>query len=111
MFGLKQKHIDAINACFAQYTQIEQVILYGSRAKGNYKNGSDIDLTIVGGLDYSSLLRLENQLDDLLLPYKMDLSLKHKITNPNLLDHIKRVGKVFYEKEKQLAVHEPQTEY
>lgn len=56
MFGLQQKHIDAINACFAQYPQIEQVILYGSRAKGNYKNGSDIDLTIVGDLDYNSLL-------------------------------------------------------
>ena len=111
MFGLKAKHIDAINACFAQYPQIEQVILYGSRANGNYKNGSDIDLTIVGDLDYNNLLKLENQLDDLLLPYKMDLSLKHKITNPDLLEQIERVGKVFYEKEKQPAVHEPQVEY
>jgi predicted nucleotidyltransferase len=99
MFGLKAKHIDAINACFAQYPQIEQVILYGSRAKGNYKNGSDIDLTIVGNLNYNSLLRLENQLDDLLLPYKIDLSLKCKISNPSLLDHIERIGVVFYEKE------------
>ena len=98
MFGLKVKHIEAINGCFARYPQIEQVILYGSRAKGNYKNGSDIDLTIVGDLDYNSLLKLENQLDDLLLPYKMDLSLKHKITNASLLEHIERVGKVFYER-------------
>ena len=98
MFGLKLQHIDLINACFAQYPQIEQIIIYGSRAKGNYKNGSDIDLTIVGDLDYSSLMKLENQLDDLLLPYKIDLSLYQKISNPDLIEHIKRVGKVFYEK-------------
>lgn len=111
MFGLQQKHIDAINACFAQYPQIEQVILYGSRAKGNYKNGSDIDLTIVGDLDYNSLLKLENQLDDLLLPYKMDLSLKHKITNPDLLNHIERVGKVFYEKAIEKVLSKPDAAY
>lgn len=96
MFGLKLKNIDAINDCFAQYPQIEQVILYGSRAKGNYKNGSDIDLTIVGDMDYHSLHRLENQLDDLLLPYKIDLSLKNKLTDPDLVEHIERIGKVFY---------------
>jgi predicted nucleotidyltransferase len=98
MFGLKQHHIDAINRCFARWPGIEQVILYGSRAKGTYKNGSDIDLTIVGDLDYHALLALENQLDDLLLPYKIDLSLLHTIDNPDLTDHIGRVGQVFYEK-------------
>jgi predicted nucleotidyltransferase len=106
MFGLQQKHIDAINRCFAQYPQIEQVILYGSRAIGNYKNGSDIDLTIVGDIDYRSLLKLENQLDDLLLPYKMDISLRHKITNSDLLDHIQRVGKVFYEKQREEVIEQ-----
>lgn len=96
MFGLKQKDIDAICSCFAQYPQIEEVILYGSRAKGNYKNGSDIDLAIKGPLDFSSFLQLDNQLDDLLLPYKIDLSLLHQIQNTDLLDHIHRVGAVFY---------------
>jgi len=79
MFGLKEKHINAINACFALYPQIEQVLVYGSRAKGNYRDGSDIDLTIVGNLDFSSLLHLEKQLDNLLLPYKIDLSLHDNI--------------------------------
>lgn len=97
MFGLKQKHIELINNCFAQYQNIEQVIVYGSRAKGNYKNGSDIDLTIIGELDYSQLMKIETELDDLLLPYKIDLSLKHQISNPDLIDHIERIGKVFYQ--------------
>jgi len=99
MFGLKEEHIRRINQCFVQYPYIEQVIVYGSRAKGNYKVGSDIDLTIIGNLDYSTLLKLENQLDDLLLPYKIDLSLKHQLTNPNLLEHIERVGNIFYKKQ------------
>ncbi len=100
-FGLKEKTIQNINSVFSQYPLIEQVILYGSRAKGNYKNGSDIDLTIVDqGLTYSDLLRLENQLDDLLLPYYIDLSLLRKLTTPSLLEHIQRVGLVFYEKNK-----------
>jgi predicted nucleotidyltransferase len=99
MFGLKQYHIDLINSVFAQYPQIEQVQIYGSRAKGNYKPGSDIDLSIIGNLDFGSLMKLENQLDDLLLPYKMDISIFHKINHPELIDHIQRVGKVFYEKQ------------
>ncbi len=65
---------------------------------GTYRNGSDIDLTIKGeAVTHSQLLRIENQLDDLLLPYTIDLSLLHRIDNNDLLDHIERVGVVFYE--------------
>lgn len=97
MFGLKQNHIDLINNSFAKYPQIERVLIYGSRAKGNFRPGSDIDLTIEGTLNFNQLLILENELEELLLPYKIDLSLLSTITNPDLLDHIARVGKVFYE--------------
>ena len=56
MYGLKEKHIKAINSVFSKYPQIEKAILYGSRAKGNYRNGSDIDLTLVGdNLDLKTL--------------------------------------------------------
>lgn len=99
MFGLKEEHIDAINNCFGQYPGIEQVMVYGSRAKGNYRPGSDIDLTIVGHIDFGQMLRLETEIDDLLLPYKLDLSLLHTISDPDLLDHIQRVGQVFYDKQ------------
>ena len=97
MFGLKDFQIESIQQCFANFPKIEQVIVYGSRAKGNFKTGSDIDLTILADeFDYSELLKLENQLDDLLLPYKIDLSLKKHIDNPDLIAHIERVGLVFY---------------
>ena len=99
MFGLEQKDIDAINSCFAYYPTIEQVIIYGSRAKGNYRNASDIDLTIKGNeFSFSELLQLENSLDDLMLPYKMDVSIFKQIANLDLIDHINRVGQVFYQK-------------
>ncbi len=112
MFGLKEEHIEAINKCFAQYPTIEQVVIYGSRAKENYKNGSDIDLTIIAKeMSYDELLKLENEIDDLLLPYKIDLSLKKNISNPELTAHINRVGKIFYDKINQLILNEPPVEY
>ena len=107
MFGLKQQHIEAINTCFTKLTQIEQVILYGSRAMGNYRTGSDIDLTIVGELDSRDFTELEIQLDDLMLPYKIDLSILIQIDNPELKDHIHRNGKVFYQKVDQFVLREP----
>ncbi len=96
-FGLKPSTIEKINAVFARHPQIEQVVLYGSRAKGNYRPGSDVDLTILGeAVTLSQLLQIELELDDLLLPYKIDLSLLHRIEDPELRAHIRRVGKVFY---------------
>jgi predicted nucleotidyltransferase len=98
-YGLTEDAIARIKAVFAACPEIERVVLYGSRAKGTQRNGSDIDLTIEGeAVSPSQLLRLENALDDLLLPYKMDISLLRQIDNPDLLAHIQRVGLVFYEK-------------
>ena len=97
-FGLKVIQIGAIQDCCKQYAAVDKVILYGSRAKGNFKLGSDIDLVIEGhGISDTDLLRLENRLDDLLLPYKIDLALLRQIDNVDLLLHIDQVDKVFYE--------------
>jgi uncharacterized protein len=79
-FGLPQKNIKSLNHIFSQYPLIKEVIIYGSRAKGNFRDGSDIDLTLKGErLNMSDLLRIENQIEELLLPYKIDLSLYHQI--------------------------------
>ena len=99
-FGLKEATIAAINAVFARYPEIERAVLYGSRAKGSHRPGSDIDLTLIGdGVTYLALQRITNEIDDLLLPYTVDLSLHRQIDNPDLLAHIERVGVVFYRKE------------
>ncbi len=100
-FGLSDATIEKIQAVLARYPQVETAVLYGSRAKGNYKPGSDIDLTLYGGEDLTLrvLLRLMSEMDDLLLPYTIDLSIYHTIDHPNLIDHIERVGIPFYERE------------
>lgn len=99
-YGLKKESIEKVNRIFAQYDKIEEVILYGSRAKGNYKPGSDIDLTLKGKeLNLKLLNKISLELDDLLLPYTFDLSIYHHIKQPDLIDHIVRVGKVFYKGE------------
>lgn len=100
-FGLEDSVIEKMNSIFGQYKNIGQVILYGSRAKGNYKQGSDIDLTIVsepGQLSFSDLAKAETKLDDLMLPYKIDLSLMKQISDPELIDHINRVGIILYQR-------------
>lgn len=98
-YGLKDSDIEKINSVFAKYPEVEKAILYGSRAKGNYYNSSDIDLTLVGSaLTLDILFKIETELDDLMLPYKIDLSIIYKIENPDLVEHVERVGKLFYEK-------------
>lgn len=103
-FGLSHEIIKRIASVFRAHSKVEKVVLYGSRAKGNYKSGSDIDLTMVGpGLDTTELLKIENELDDLLLPYKIDLSILHKIENSDLVEHIHRVGQEFWSRDSQNA--------
>lgn len=97
-YGLKEEAINRIHHIFSQYPEVKKVVLYGSRAKGNFKNGSDIDLTFYGErLTLSMLHKIDNDLDDLLLPCTFDLSIFKHIDNTELVDHIKRVGLVFYE--------------
>ncbi|GMQ31611.1 nucleotidyltransferase domain-containing protein [Algoriphagus confluentis] len=99
-FGLSEKVIQKIQAIFQRHPHVEKVIVYGSRAKGNFRPNSDIDLVIQGEkVDFSELLQIENELDDLLLPYQIDLSALHFIqSSPDLLSHIGRVGKTFFKK-------------
>ncbi|RJP53678.1 MAG: nucleotidyltransferase domain-containing protein [Anaerolineaceae bacterium] len=98
-YGLSETAVQKIGAILRRYPQVEKAILYGSRAKGNYKNGSDIDLTLRGrGLTLNVLYKIMDELDDLLLPYIIDLSILDKISDPDVIEHIQRVGVTFYEK-------------
>lgn len=96
-YGLEENTIEKIKKVFAAYSGIQKAILYGSRAKGNFKMGSDIDIVLLAPeLTITELFKIENQLDDLLLPWKIDLSLFHQISSDELIDHINRVGKNLY---------------
>ena len=99
-FGLPPAAVEKIRGVFANYPQVEKAVLYGSRAKGNYKTGSDIDLTMLGDdINHSILLKILDELDELLLPWMIDLSIFSQIDSESLREHIERVGVVFYERE------------
>jgi len=98
-YGLSDKTIGQIQVVLSSFQEVDKAVLYGSRAKGNFKDGSDIDLTLYGSaLSLKTLHKVENDLDDLLLPYKIDLSIFEQIADPEVIDHVQRVGVVFYEK-------------
>lgn len=99
-YGLTVGDLQKLNDLFSANTKIERVILYGSRAKGNNRSFSDVDITLLGEtLLNSDLSKLQIEIDDLLLPYKFDISLFKNLRNEALIEHINRVGKVLYTKE------------
>lgn len=98
-YGLKEIELEKVCRLFAENNRIESVILYGSRAKGNYKPFSDVDITLTGEeLSRHDLNRLKLSIDDLLLPYQFDISIFKSLKNPELLEHISRVGITIYKR-------------
>lgn len=101
-FGLDEKFIEKLNDVFKHFDKIEEVIIYGSRAIGNYKIGSDIDLTIKGkDFNYEQLNKIIFQIDNLNSPYKFDISIYSELINKELIEHINRIGISFYKPQKQ----------
>lgn len=99
-FGLSEQTLATVRAILADHPEIEQAILYGSRAKGTYSKGFDIDLTLVGDrLDHRLLAQIAGRLEDSPIPYQVDLSLRSDIDNPNLLAHIDRAGVEIYRRD------------
>ncbi len=97
--GLSADTVVRLQQVLARFPQVDQAVLYGSRAMGNFKPGSDIDLTLFGkSVDSEVLADIANAIDDLLLPYVVDLSAHSMLDNQALIDHIDRVGVAFYTK-------------
>lgn len=91
--GLSQSVLEKIRGVLMDFPEVNQAILFGSRAKQSHKPGSDIDLALVGeGLDWRLVGRVYDALDDLLLPYGFSLVVYDKQTDPDVAGHIRRVG-------------------
>jgi predicted nucleotidyltransferase len=98
-YGLTDETISKIQQVFSTFPEVDKAILYGSRAKGNFKPSSDIDITLKGeNINLQILNQIEWELDDLLLPYTFDLSIFHYLNNPDLIEHVERVGIILFEK-------------
>lgn len=100
MFGLIERDIEYIVKAMKQFSEIEKAIIFGSRAMGNYKKGSDVDIAIVGeGINSKTLYKLDDYLNEVYpLPYFFDILQYSSITNENLKNHIDSKGKIIYEK-------------
>ena len=97
-YGLPDRSLNTLGTLFKKYSGITKAILYGSRAMGNYRNGSDIDITLEvdGTFSDRDLSRLTGDFDESDLPYFVDCSIYADLQNQNLREHIDRVGKVLY---------------
>ena len=91
--GLPSEACDQVLAEIQKQTPVQRVVLYGSRALGRYRSGSDVDLCLTApAMTLEQLLHLGAQLDDLLLPWRIDLQLDHLISHEGLKEHIQRAG-------------------
>ena len=95
--GLNAKHRDSINRVLAKHSKIDRVVLFGSRAMGTFNATSDVDLAIYGDLSMKDQARISMELDELSIPYKVDLVRMKTVSSTALLEHIKEYGKEFIE--------------
>lgn len=98
--GLAQNTVERITRVLARFPEVEEAILFGSRAKATHKPGSDIDLALVGkDLNWRVVGRIYDTLDDLLLPYRFSLIIEDTNTDPAVVAHIERVGILLFQRD------------
>ena len=95
-FGLPDKTIETINKLFASFKEINEVKIFGSRARGDFKRGSDIDFALFGEINEKLLRHITSELDELPTPYKFDVVNYNDIDNTALRKNIDNDGKIFY---------------
>lgn len=94
-YGITPFSYDLLLNSFSNFDDINEVILFGSRAKGNYKNGSDIDIAVITDR-YETILKLSTYLNQVApIPYTIDVAMYNTLDN-NIKEHIQRIGKTIY---------------
>ena len=100
MYGFSEQNIKELREILASIPAIEEAIIYGSRARGDYKPASDVDITLKGSkLTFRDVALLDDKLYYSYLPYYFDTSIFADLTNEELIENINRCGKGFYKKE------------
>jgi len=100
-FGLRDEDLDNIITTMQQFPEIEKAAIFGSRVKGNYKPGSDVDIAIWGNdVSFSTLSRLHAILEEESpMPYFFDIVDYSHLNHQELKNHIDRAGIVFFTRE------------
>jgi predicted nucleotidyltransferase len=100
-YGIPDSDLDDLLSELRKNSKISEIILFGSRAKGTYRNGSDIDIALKGRkLNLNDILDATMDIDKLLLPYKIDLVIYTRINEPALIEQINRVGVILFKRQK-----------
>lgn len=99
-FGLSFNTLIKIRKSLNDFQNVESAIIYGSRAMGNFRKGSDIDLALNGTISFDLMHKIAFALDELMLPYKIDIAVFQSLENPKLIEHINVHGQTFYERDK-----------
>ncbi len=95
-FGLSSTELDLISDVLRRHAEVMQAKIFGSRAKGNYRPNSDIDLALWGNVSRKTLSAITQELEDLPLPYKFDVEVYGLVRHEPLREHIDRIGKSFF---------------
>jgi len=96
--GLSQRIVDSLLETFSRYPKVERVIIYGSRARGDYRPGSDIDLAVIAPkMRFDEFSRLWNEVDELPIAFNIDLLHLDTLENQALKEAIEASGKAIYE--------------
>jgi predicted nucleotidyltransferase len=97
VFGLKEEEEQILKSIFSKYENLNKVVVYGSRAKGTFNERSDVDLVITeSNIDRPLIGQIISEINNSNFPYLVDLQDFSKLKNQQLIEHIHRVGKVFY---------------
>ncbi|WP_339704386.1 nucleotidyltransferase domain-containing protein [Algoriphagus aquimarinus] len=101
-FGLLDADIESIVSVLSNHAEVEKAYIFGSRAKGNYRTGSDVDLALKGEkLDFETVSQISYLLnEETNMPYKFDVLNYHSIKEPELLVHIDRIGVEVFKRKK-----------
>jgi predicted nucleotidyltransferase len=98
-FGLTKRDMQTIRDIFLQFPEVEKAFIFGSRAKGNYRPGSDIDLAIMDkGVSNLTIRKLYAAFEEGSLPYRVDPAHFPSLTSPEFIAHIQSAGVPFYDR-------------
>ena len=106
--GIPQADSQQLLDLIRSHPHVQKVVLYGSRALGRQRAGSDVDICLVApSMTLGELLELGAALDDLLLPWQIDLQLRHLISHEGLLSHLDRAGQLLWERPPNARLPQP----
>lgn len=99
-FGLTARDLETITTILNSFSDVREVYIFGSRAKGTDKPGSDIDLAVMNeGVGLNTIMNIKSALTESTLPYNTDVVNYPTLENSDLKEHIDRVGKLIYKKD------------